>query len=84
VTDQSPDAADPKPHYKRRLSDDILVAFHHACDQRDIEVAEYLLGVLGFMSNQTRRQAGRERHFEDVLIAAHERLWLLLHPISTR
>jgi hypothetical protein len=34
---------------KRRLSDDILVAFHHACDQGDIEVAQSLLRVLEFM-----------------------------------
>jgi hypothetical protein len=30
---------------KRRLSDDILVAFHQACDQDDIEVARRLLKV---------------------------------------
>jgi hypothetical protein len=79
VTDQPPGTADPKPHYKRRLSDKILIAFHHACDQRDIEVAEHLLGVLEFMSKRTRGHAGRERRFEDSLIAAHERLWLLRH-----
>jgi hypothetical protein len=30
----------------RRLSDDILRAFHHACDQGDLEVEERLLAVL--------------------------------------
>ena len=31
------------PRYSRRLSDKILIAFHHACDQSDFEVAEQLL-----------------------------------------
>jgi hypothetical protein len=41
------------PRYSRRLSDKILIAFHHACDQRDFEVAERLLHVLETM--MTRR-----------------------------
>ena len=31
------------PRHSRRLSDKILIAFHHACDQADYEVAEQLL-----------------------------------------
>ena len=31
------------PRYSRRLSDKIFLAFHHACDQRDYEIAERLL-----------------------------------------
>ena len=34
------------PRYSRRLSDKILIAFHHACDQGDFEVAEQLLHIL--------------------------------------
>ena len=66
---------------KRRLSDDILVAFHQACDQDDIEVARRLLKVLEFMTR--RRPAGpggSERRADESLVAAHERLWLLRHP----
>ena len=34
------------PRYTRRLSDKILIAFHHACDQADFEVAEQLASML--------------------------------------
>jgi hypothetical protein len=37
------------PRYSRRLSDKILIAFHHACDQSDFEVAEQLLHILEMM-----------------------------------
>jgi hypothetical protein len=69
------------PRYSRRLSDKILIAFHHACDQADLEVADQLLRVLEMML--TRRplnpDAGRRRNMES-LVAAHERLWHLRHP----
>src|ERR1700722_798475 len=35
--------------YTRRLSDHVLIAFHHACDQGEIEVARRLLEVLEFI-----------------------------------
>lgn len=69
------------PRHTRRLSDKILIAFHHACDQGDFEVAEELLRVLEMML--TRRpapaDANRRKNLES-LVAAHERLWLLRHP----
>ena len=39
----------PAPRHSRRLSDKILIAFHHACDQADYEVAEQLLRILEMM-----------------------------------
>jgi hypothetical protein len=44
----SPDntAASSARRYMWRLSEKILIAFHQACDQRDLEVAERLLAVL--------------------------------------
>ncbi len=69
------------PRHTRRLSDKILIAFHHACDQGDFEVAEDLLRILEMML--TRRPASpdsnRRKNLES-LVAAHERLWLLRHP----
>ena len=73
-------AAGP-PRYTRRLSDKILIAFHHACDQADFEVAEQLLHVLEMML--TRRPLtpdGTRRRNMESLVAAHERLWYLRHP----
>jgi hypothetical protein len=67
--------------YSRRLSDKILIAFHHACDQDDYEIAEQLLVILEHML--TRRSpnsdANRRKSIES-LVAAHERLWHLRHP----
>ena len=68
----------PRPGFTRRLSDKILIAFHHACDQGDFEVAEQLLQVLEMMLKRqslTRRARNRE-----TLVAAYERLWQLRHP----
>jgi hypothetical protein len=69
------------PRHSRRLSDKILIAFHHACDQADFEVAEQLLRILEMML--TRRpvspDTNRRRNMES-LVAAHERLWHLRHP----
>lgn len=71
------------PRHGRRLSDKVIVAFHHACDISDFEVAEALLRILEMML--TRRPAaadlGRRRSMES-LVAAHERLWHLRHPMS--
>jgi hypothetical protein len=78
------DASIIQPHqtrYTRRLSDKILIAFHHACDQADFEVAEQLLHLLEMML--TRRPLtpdGPRRRNMEGLVAAHERLWLLRHP----
>ena len=69
------------PRYSRRLSDKILIAFHHACDQSDFEVAEQLLQVLEMMV--TRRPLspdGTRRRNMESLVEAHERLWHLRHP----
>lgn len=69
------------PRYSRRLSDKILIAFHHSCDQGDFEVGEQLLHILEMML--TRRpftpDGTRRRNMEN-LVAAHERLWHLRHP----
>jgi len=73
--------AGAQPRYTRRLSDKILIAFHHACDQSDFEVAEQLLHILEMML--TRRPLtpdGTRRRNMESLVAAHERLWHLRHP----
>ncbi len=80
-TETSARAGGGTPRYSRRLSDKILLAFHHACDQADYEIAEQLLRILENML--TRRtvppDANRRKSIES-LVAAHERLWHLRHP----
>jgi hypothetical protein len=90
VTDTAEDSDHPArpshgaPRYSRRLSDKILLAFHHACDQGDYGIAEQLLRILETML--TRRtvppDANRRKNIES-LVAAHERLWHLRHPEKT-
>jgi hypothetical protein len=66
----------PKPRQSRRLSDKIMIAFHHACDQQDIEVAWELLNVLEFMAMRAPHLPIRlDRRDKESLVAAHERLW---------
>lgn len=65
---------------RRRLSDMVLIAFHHACDQSDIEVASELLHLLHFMTmRHPNLPTGRERRVQESLVAAHERLWYIQH-----
>lgn len=64
--------------YSRRLSDKILVAFHHACDESEVEVAEALLRTTEALI--TRRVATPDAHRRrslEALVAGHERLWHL-------
>ena len=68
------------PRYSRRLSDKVLVAFHHACDLHEFEAAEQLLAILESMLRRRPSEANqnRRRNMES-LVAAHERLWQLRH-----
>jgi hypothetical protein len=64
--------------HTRRLEDKLLVAFHHACDVSDVEVARHLLQILELMLGRRPAQPdpNRRRNMEG-LVAAHERLWNL-------
>ncbi len=68
------------PRYMRRLSDKILIAFHHACDDADFEIAGQLLQTLEvlIMRRPLTPDSSRRRGMEN-LVAAHERLWHLRH-----
>ena len=77
-TDDKPDTQVPR--YTRRTSDKILVAFHYACDQGDLEVAEQLLAVLE-MAMPRQPTVPNRRRDDDSLVSAHERLWALRHPV---
>ena len=78
-----PEVAQPAaaPRHSRRLFDKVLVAFHHACDVADFEVAEHLLQLLEIMTpRRPRPEDGNRRRSIEGLVAAHERLWHLRHP----
>jgi hypothetical protein len=69
------------PRQRRHLSDHILIAFHQACDERDLEVAERLLAMLAMVIAGRRHQpTAPDRRDKESLVAAYERLWALRHP----
>lgn len=64
----------------RRLPDRLLVAFHAACDQGELDTAFQLLGALEDLVRRRGAAAdpNRRRTIEG-LVAGHERLWHLRH-----
>jgi hypothetical protein len=78
--DARPQPSSPVRRHTRRLEDKLLVAFHHACDVADIEVARLVLQILELMLARKPAQPdpNRRRNLEG-LVAAHERLWNLRH-----
>ena len=61
----------------------ILIVFHHACDQGDLEVAQQLIQVLEMMLSRrpVTLDSSRRSDMEN-LVAGHERLWHLRRPNS--
>jgi hypothetical protein len=71
------------PHHNRRLSDKLLLAFHQACDQQDALLALQLLNILESMVTRRPRQVEfSNRRSLETLVAAHERLWHIRHPVD--
>jgi hypothetical protein len=72
---------DAGPHSHRRLSDWVLITFHFACDQGDLEVADRLIATLDHMLHRAPLEGRPDRRINTQgLVAAHERLWALRHP----
>lgn len=71
-------ASVPARRHSRRLEDKLLIAFHHACDVADIEVARHVLQIIELMlaRRPTQPDPNRRRNMES-FVAAHERLWHL-------
>jgi ribosomal protein L17 len=60
----------------RRLTDKILVAFHHACDLRVVSTAEELLGTLDRLIDLSEAGETHERRkVVETLADANYRLW---------
>jgi hypothetical protein len=69
--------------YGRRLSDKLLIAFHHACDKRDIPTAEDLLGVLDrYIARPILTEGHDRRKVVETLADANYRLWDIKRQIS--
>ena len=59
------------------LPDKILLAFHEACDQGDLEIARRLLDCCETATRNAAQSMQERRRAAVTLCAAHERLWLL-------
>ncbi len=75
-----PGTGPPLKRHSRRLEDKLLIAFHHACDVNDLEIAEHVLRVLEIMlaRRPTHPDGNRRRNMES-FVAAHERMWHIRH-----
>jgi hypothetical protein len=87
VIDMSDTIVDPDapprrgPQRRRRLSDHIMVAFHSACDQEELDAAQGLIAIVEFMLRRAPPDGRPERRDDTgLLVAAHLRLWSLRHP----
>jgi hypothetical protein len=65
----------------RRVSDKVLLAFHHACDIRDADIAGDLLRIVAMILGRPEIPRNRRVQDREDLVAAYARLWLLRHPI---
>ena len=75
----------PAARYTKRLIDKILIAFHHACDQGDVQVASELLRVLDFMATRKLPLPNSEvRRPDRGLVGAYEGLWQIRNPENGR
>ncbi len=69
--------------YSRRLSDKIQVAFEHACDEGELEVAAELLATLEVVLLRVPPRPERREATVAPLLACHERLWHLRAKAAT-
>lgn len=68
----------PTPRQSNRLFGQLVVVFHHACDDDDFAVAEGLLRLLETIGTRPPRpEDGLRRPSIERLVAANERLWHL-------
>lgn len=81
VADLSRETVGGAPRSGRRLTDKILVAVHHACDQGELEAAAQLLSIAeGLIVRGPAPPDGSRRRSLEGLVAGFERLWFLRHP----
>jgi hypothetical protein len=74
-----------KRGHNRRLADKILVAFHAACDEHALDVADTLLTVVAkLVKAPPVLPAGFDRRAPQDVTEARERLWNLRYPCPWR
>ncbi|MGE0682353.1 MAG: helix-turn-helix domain-containing protein [Candidatus Binatia bacterium] len=78
ISVSTPITNDPVRSDKRQLSVKILAAFHVACDEYELELAELLLCILeNVLAQHLKRVHGKDRRSQENLVTAYQRLWEL-------
>ena len=68
---------------RMKIADDILHAFHFACDTKDFLVADSLLQVLeSLLVKRVFEPPATQATELALFVAAHERLWTLRHTLE--
>ncbi len=67
------------PYRSQRLSNKVFSAFNQACDADNLEVARSLMAILDNMLGELSAVVPDRRKAVLNIVAAHERLWLLMH-----
>ncbi len=69
-----------RPRRPRRVVEDVLLAFHQACDLQDRDVAwGLIIAAENAMRFDTTAKAAERVRMATSLVSAHERLWRLFH-----
>ncbi len=75
--------AAPPPPYSKRVWERILISFHMACDDSDVEVARTLLQLLETVGTQRAvADESQHRRLIERLVAAHTRFWYLNNEVE--
>lgn len=80
VPGSSADITKRAPQFGRRLTDKLLAAFYHACDERDFDVAVRLLLAVETLLSRPIRDLMMRRREQQRLVAAYQYLWELRQP----
>jgi hypothetical protein len=69
-----------QPRRPRRVVEDVLIAFHQACDLQDRDIAwKLLVTAEDAMQFDKATKASARREMAERLVSAHHRLWILFH-----
>jgi hypothetical protein len=79
-TPYAPPARQPGSRQRKDVANDILSAFHFACDIKDLDIAQRLLAAMETLIHDRSASPGFDKHRAlATIVAAYERLWALRH-----
>lgn len=67
----------------RSVLDELLIAFHFACDIKEFDIARGLISIAEGSAALTESVGSDKQRAVSSVVAAHERLWALSHEGET-